>query len=197
MRTIAHNIFLRLKKFFQLLSLVVVGLLLVLPHLWVGSLFKWQQSQLKTSLIQRLSARYGNEQRVDFSFDSADFNAGKIEDFYWRNETEFTYKGIFYDVLQTEFSETRILIKAFADFEETISNTRQKEILATLWKNQNNPNKTGGFFGILKSFFLSPSINHSLLTQPSKDVSHTFACQQSLYTFLYADLSDRPPQLNR
>lgn len=197
MLTTAHNIFSRLKKFFQLLSLVVAGLLLVLPHLWVGSWFQWQQYQLKTGLAQRLSARNGNEQRVDFSFNSADFNAGKIEDFYWRNETEFTYKGIFYDVLQTEFSETHILIKAFADYEETVSHTRQKEILATLWKNQNNPNKTSGFFGILKSFFLSPNLKTDVLTTVSKDVSHSFAYQNSRYNFLYADLSDRPPQLHR
>lgn len=185
-----------MRRLLQIVFCLLTSLLLVLPHAWVGAAFQWQQYRLKSTLAQRISAENGHERLLSLSFGIDDFEKGKIKNFHWRNNSEFTYKGVFYDIIETEYSGNQIRLKVYADYEETVSHTQQKQVLALLWKNQSNPNKnTTGFFGILKSFFIQPSSKIAFSTLYYTDINHNFAYKNPLYTYFFYSLTDPPPQL--
>lgn len=183
-----------MKNFLQIVFCFLACSLLVMPHLWVGAAFQYRQYQFTASLAQRMESEKGGNRIRFFVFDKTEMETGKLPEFTWRNATEFTFEGVFFDLLESKTVDNQLHITAFADFEETVYHNKQEEIWVRLWNSQNNDRTSLRFIKLLNTSYVIHQ-NYPKLLPPlgfSLKLSHSFI--PLLYSNRSLDTPKKPPE---
>ncbi|MBK6565423.1 MAG: hypothetical protein IPG18_09565 [Saprospiraceae bacterium] len=111
---------------------------LIIPPLVTSTAIHYQKKKIKSEVKKMILSALDKNELEHLKFSQKEINTV----LKWEHSQEFEYKGMMFDIVQTEIKGDSVFYLCWPDYEEATLKKRQKQIVSLLMSNDSHSKKS-------------------------------------------------------